>query len=517
MLAGNIARCRSLKEVDVDVIVDAVMCEWPMAEGAAVSAANEYFETGQVKELAVPKKLVKQMISAHGRKFNDQASSVLTAVVGHLCSELLDVGSQQAQAHSVTVRDISAGIALDGEMQQLFGKCKVLGGGAKELVPRLSGEMPDPTGPGDGAHGPQSLVGLCKPSWHQWDEICEFLDTTLVSGAKLGGEDPAALGENLERLDLEELREELQDLRSIKTILPSLDEGDALLLETRKYSPDAPVKRMEHGNGRETDEAWHAVEPVRRHRMLLRDSMQGITNPQIQALAAKAGVLAFNTCVPDEVRKEVRSYLNSVLSDAILISTEHHLHALDVVGALAIDRRKVLLGTGRMFEHCVGRGKTSGVVKIADDDGWEGSPQSGGGGMKFVNKRPVAGYSAKEAYKSALREVASAQQSQQHAIFPFLPFQRLVRELAHLTDFELHFDPAAFMVLRAASEAHLVQLFQDANRIAIRRGNVLDGLARADKVDEYDLSDIMEHPDSWVFSLPVVNVHDFSNSKRNQC
>ena len=53
-----------------------------------------------------------------------------------------------------------------------------------------------------------------------------------------------------------------------------------------------------------------------------------------------------------------------------------------------------------------------------------------------------------------------------------LPFQRLVREIAHEFNNELRFQASALMALQEASEAFLVGLFEDTNLCAIHAKRV---------------------------------------------
>ncbi len=73
----------------------------------------------------------------------------------------------------------------------------------------------------------------------------------------------------------------------------------------------------------------------------------------------------------------------------------------------------------------------------------------------------------------ALREIRRYQKSTEHLIRK-LPFQRLVREIAH--DFyptsDLRFQSSALAALQEAAEAYLVGLFEDANLCAIHGGRV---------------------------------------------
>jgi histone H3 len=71
----------------------------------------------------------------------------------------------------------------------------------------------------------------------------------------------------------------------------------------------------------------------------------------------------------------------------------------------------------------------------------------------------------------AIREIRKYQKSTDLLIRK-LPFQRLVRELAHEFKQELRFQSSAVLALQEAAEAYLVSLFEDTNLCAIHARRV---------------------------------------------
>lgn len=71
----------------------------------------------------------------------------------------------------------------------------------------------------------------------------------------------------------------------------------------------------------------------------------------------------------------------------------------------------------------------------------------------------------------ALREIRKYQKSTELLIRK-LPFQRLVREVAHDFKHDLRFQSTAILTLQEASEAYLVGLFEDTNLCAIHAKRV---------------------------------------------
>jgi histone H3 len=71
----------------------------------------------------------------------------------------------------------------------------------------------------------------------------------------------------------------------------------------------------------------------------------------------------------------------------------------------------------------------------------------------------------------ALREIRKYQKSTE-LLMRKLPFQRLVREIAHEFKTELRFQSSAVLALQEAAEAYLVGLFEDTNLCAIHAKRV---------------------------------------------
>ena len=71
----------------------------------------------------------------------------------------------------------------------------------------------------------------------------------------------------------------------------------------------------------------------------------------------------------------------------------------------------------------------------------------------------------------ALREIRKQQKST-NLLIRKLPFQRLVREVAHNIDPSLRFQSAAILALQEAAEAFMINLFDDTNLCAIHAKRV---------------------------------------------
>ena len=60
----------------------------------------------------------------------------------------------------------------------------------------------------------------------------------------------------------------------------------------------------------------------KRHQKVLRDNIQGVTKPAIRRMARRGGVKRISGLVYDEVRKEIKLFLEKIIRDAITY-TEH--------------------------------------------------------------------------------------------------------------------------------------------------------------------------------------------------
>lgn len=76
---------------------------------------------------------------------------------------------------------------------------------------------------------------------------------------------------------------------------------------------------------------------AKRHRKVLRDTIQGITKPAIRRLARRGGVRRISGLVYEETREVLKKFLEFIIRDAVTY-TEHArrktVTALDVVYAL---------------------------------------------------------------------------------------------------------------------------------------------------------------------------------------
>eukprot|EP00923_Selenidium_pygospionis_P059875 GHVN01105408.1.p1 GENE.GHVN01105408.1~~GHVN01105408.1.p1 ORF type:complete len:104 (+),score=8.67 GHVN01105408.1:333-644(+) len=76
---------------------------------------------------------------------------------------------------------------------------------------------------------------------------------------------------------------------------------------------------------------------AKRHRKVLRDTIQGITKPAIRRLARRGGVKRISALIYEEIRNVLKGFLDSIIRDAVTY-TEHGrrktVTAMDIVYSL---------------------------------------------------------------------------------------------------------------------------------------------------------------------------------------
>ena len=83
---------------------------------------------------------------------------------------------------------------------------------------------------------------------------------------------------------------------------------------------------------------------AKRHRKVMKDTIGGITKPAIRRLARRGGVKRISALIYAEVRTVLKSFLESVVRDAVTYTEHAHrktVTALDVVYALKRQGRTI--------------------------------------------------------------------------------------------------------------------------------------------------------------------------------
>jgi histone H4 len=88
---------------------------------------------------------------------------------------------------------------------------------------------------------------------------------------------------------------------------------------------------------------------TKRHRFILRDNIQGISNASIRRLARRAGVMRMSGLVYHETRAVLKVFVRNLVQDAVVYSEQAHrktVTTMDVVFALKRQGR-TLYGFGQ--------------------------------------------------------------------------------------------------------------------------------------------------------------------------
>lgn len=102
-----------------------------------------------------------------------------------------------------------------------------------------------------------------------------------------------------------------------------------------KAAAQAKVRPMPRGRGKGGKGLGKGGS--KRHRMFLRDNIQGITKPAIRRLARRGGVKRISGLIYEETRGVLKVFLEGVIRDAIEYTTHARrktVNAIDVVYAL---------------------------------------------------------------------------------------------------------------------------------------------------------------------------------------
>jgi len=204
--------------------------------------------------------------------------------------------------------------------------------------------------------------------------------------------------------------------------------------------------------------------PIKKRRIILRDSIQGITKPAIIRLARRGGVKRMSSLVYEETRGVLKVYLENVLRDAVTY-TEHAKRRTvvekDVREALKTQCREIAhTDKPRGSSHAVCHNYATKLNKSHQKTRALEAEEAG-----KTHRRTKPGV-------RALREIRYYQKLPGCFAFPRASFRMLVREIGQDFKTALRFSSSTFTILQMASEAYIVSLFEDAQLSAIHAGRV---------------------------------------------
>lgn len=198
--------------------------------------------------------------------------------------------------------------------------------------------------------------------------------------------------------------------------------------------------------------------PVK-HRMLIRDSIQGITNPAIGRIAQTAGIKRVSGLVYEEFRGVMKTYMKELMQ-ATLIFTEHDrrrtVKQADLDAALQV--KGMYLGasvnpnTSKTFTTKKSRHRTTKNENNTDEDGNAKKPHRFKPGTV------------------ALQEIRYQQKHSDNFAIHKANFKRLVREIGQDCLDNIRYSHSFIELFQLVVEDHMVKLMQSANLCCIHAG-----------------------------------------------
>jgi len=201
------------------------------------------------------------------------------------------------------------------------------------------------------------------------------------------------------------------------------------------------------------------------HRMVIKDAIQGITKPAITRIANRAGCKRLSGLIYEETRGIAKIRMEEIIGAAVVYTDNARrvtIKEADVSAALAD------LGHGAAWfkpnKKKPGRRLLQGAAFRMDGD----NEEEGGGGGPARGPAP-GGVRRRHRYRPgtvALRNIRK-EQKKTNLMIPRQSFNRIAREISKIYKYEARFADAALELTQIAIEHYLVNLFEEANLLAI--------------------------------------------------
>lgn len=212
----------------------------------------------------------------------------------------------------------------------------------------------------------------------------------------------------------------------------------------------------------------------KRYRKFLQYSIQGITKPAIVALCSKAGIGGISGTVYEQVRVILKSFLEVLVKRSVTL-TDHNrrrtVSAEDVMqayefmsstfGVPAIYRthQEDQLKRCDVFSSSLAKAKAKAAEAKTKDKNSDVANEDDDVKMKKMKKK-----------KRIIKRIMFYQKQSDCVIFPQLPFERLVREIAQDFKTDLLFSAKALGLIQIIAEEYLLVVLTNANIVAIQIG-----------------------------------------------
>ncbi len=192
---------------------------------------------------------------------------------------------------------------------------------------------------------------------------------------------------------------------------------------------------------------------ARRHRRILRDNIQGLAKGQIKRLIFKAGGFRSSGLIYDEVKGITKIYLEKLLRQVVTITEYRRLKTVSSNSVLYCLKP-------RMFSEFIPKNKCKLYGSKKDKEEVLPSEENKGEQEEVLPSEENKKSSKRSG--TAADKIKHYQKSGDCVFFPKISFERLVREVAQDFKNDLRFSADAKFLIQYATEAYLVELFEDA-------------------------------------------------------
>lgn len=190
---------------------------------------------------------------------------------------------------------------------------------------------------------------------------------------------------------------------------------------------------------------------------VIRESIRGISNPAIERLLRRGGVLRIGKLAYEEIRGLIRTWTAKIVKDMIIF-TQHNRRKTVSVEDLeaALENNGISLAAGLN-----NNAKSTASLQSCNSRGISGKPRA-----------PAKDGEVKKPHRFlpgtvAMRDVRRHQKNSDCLAIPKLNFERLTREIAQNMGESVRFSNGVFDLLQLALEDYIIKLGKLANKCVI--------------------------------------------------
>ena len=293
-----------------------------------------------------------------GRPPSTAAAVCMSAVLEYMCAELLELAGNTARdkkgrAEWIVPLHLNLAIINDEELRCMFRRCSILGGGVERNIHSVLVLLPRTMSLDDWLEREEE-----RERERDQDDCPRF-----VCGTRVDGKDQ-------EEAQISSFVKELQALMSVGAVLAAQDdEGAGGTQDVLASLMAKEVRTGQNGVGG-GGKAKRSI--------ILRDTIQAITEHHVLAMAARAGVVKVSPLSFEEIRSVMKVWLEEVIRKTVAIAEHGGRNTIldsDVLSAasdcLGHEEMKIVCGTGRL----------AAVYAAQGADRWAGAYQAVDGNL----------------------------------------------------------------------------------------------------------------------------------------